>query len=158
MTNDFGLLLAFIGVGLAIGVSNYASARGVGAAANKGTGVLAEKPEMFTEVLKYSAMPGSQGIYGLLVSIIILSKIGVFTGTIEPITISQGAMLLGAGIGSAFANLSAIFQGEVAAGAISAVARNGKVSGLTITLVGLVETFAIFGLLVSILLANFAIS
>ena len=52
---------------------------GIGAAASKGAGVLAEKPSLFGKILILSALPGSQGVYGLLIAIFILSSCLIFS-------------------------------------------------------------------------------
>ena len=65
-----GIVLAIIGAALAIILGGTGSAIGVAIAGRSGTGVL-WKPELFGRVLVLQALPGTQGIYGFLVGILI---------------------------------------------------------------------------------------
>ena len=88
-----GLYLAFLGSAIAAGLAGCGSAIGVGIAGQAAAGVITEDPSKFGKTLLLQALPGTQGIYGLLIGFLIWSKIGVF-GTILPVTIEQGLMLM----------------------------------------------------------------
>lgn len=62
-----GIILAYLGAALAIGLAGSGSAIGVGIAGTTGTGLMTEDPSKFGLVLILQAIPGTQGIYGLLV-------------------------------------------------------------------------------------------
>ncbi|MCQ2387699.1 MAG: permease, partial [Clostridia bacterium] len=67
--------------------------------------------------------------------------------------IIAGAKVFGAAMPLALTGLiSGIFQGKTAVGGIYAVAKNEKISGKLILFPAMVETYAILGLVVSILL------
>ena len=120
----------------------------------KSAGVLSEKPHLFGKVLVLTALPGSQGVYGLLIAILTLSKINFFGGGIE-VSHEAGLQFLWAGILmgiSAFA--SAIMQGKVAAAGVGTVSRQESMGGKAIVLAVIIETYAIFGLLIALLVVN----
>ena len=145
-----GTTLAYTGAGLAAIFGALASSIGMYFAGAKAAGVLGEKPELFGKLLVIAALPGSQGIYGLLIALMTFKSIGDLGAEI---TTTSGAILLLAGCVMAFSALaSAFFQGKVCAGCIGAIARDGSVSGKSIILSALIETYAVFGLIVSILM------
>lgn len=142
----YGPILAVAGAALAAVLGGIGSTLGVGYVGQASAGVAAEKPESSGGLIILSALPSSQGVYGLIVAVLV-----AFFFTIGELSTSQGWQVflacLPAGITGLF---SGIFQGKVAAAATNIVAKTGKVgSGLILT--AMVETFAIFGLLVSIL-------
>ena len=148
-----GLVFALLGVALATALAGSGSAIGVAIASKAGAGVLSEKPELFGRVLVLQALSGTQGIYGFLVSVLILVKIGLLGG--NPIAISNevGMALLYASIPIAIGGLvSAIWQGKASAAAIHMVAKRPDQVARGMTMVAVVETYAILSLLVSILM------
>ncbi len=151
---ESGIVLSVIGAVMAALLGGVGSCIGIGAAASKGAGVLAEKPSLFGKILILSALPGSQGVYGLLIAIFILSKIGFF-GTPLEVSAIAGKQFMWAGILMGLAGLaSGWFQGKVVAAGVGAVARDESLSGKAIVLAVVVETYAIFGLLIALLIAN----
>ena len=71
---------ALIGAALAVILAGCGSAYGVGVAGQAAAGVVTEDPSKFAKVLVIQLLPGTQGIYGLLVGFITLSKIGLLGG------------------------------------------------------------------------------
>ena len=99
------------------------------------------------------ALPGSQGIYGLVGAFLILSFSGVLGGGAEGITTEIGIQYLIAGLPIGIAGLlSGIFQGLVAASGVSLIARDEANTGRAVTLAAMIETWAIFGVLISFIL------
>jgi V/A-type H+-transporting ATPase subunit K len=135
---------AMLGAGLATGLAGL-SAIGQGIASSAGLGAVAEDDSIFGKAMVFSVLPETQAIYGLLVSILLL--VGVFSGD-GVATIAA----LGAGLAVGFAGLSGIGQGITAAGAIGATARDPDAMGKGLVLAVMPETFAIFGLLIAILI------
>ena len=76
---SLGQALAIFGAALAA-LAGVGSALGVGVAGEAANGVVAEDPNKFGQTLVLQALPGTQGIYGLLVAFLILSKIGLLGG------------------------------------------------------------------------------
>ena len=73
-----GLVFALTGAAVAVFMAGAGSAIGVGIAGQAALGVVTEDSGKFAQVLIMQLLPGTQGIYGLLVGFITLSKIGLF--------------------------------------------------------------------------------
>lgn len=148
-----GEVIALIGIALSTILAGAGSAIGVSIAGQTGAGVLSEKPELFGRVLILQALPGTQGIYGFLVSILLLTKMGMIGGTPLDLTVAQGWSYFMAAMPIAVVGLfSAIYQGKSAASAILMTSKKPNMSASGMTMVALTETYAILALLVSILL------
>ena len=81
-----GTALAFAGAAVAAGVAGVGSAMGVGIAGQAAAGVVSEDPDKFGNVLVLQALPGTQGIYGLLIAFIIVLNLGVIDGNVKELT------------------------------------------------------------------------
>ncbi len=153
-----GLGLAFLGAALAVGLCCVGSAKGTGLVGEAATGLLCEQPEHFSKCLILQVLPGTQGLYGLVVWFFTLFTLGAFSGGIGTLSIQQGAAVFASCIPMALGGwLSAIFQGRVAAGSINVVAKKPNDWSKGIILCGIVEFYAILSLLASILLLMNAI-
>ena len=149
-----GVGLAAIGAGLAIGVSGM-TAIGQGIAAGSGAAASTEKPSAFSKSIIFSVLPETQSIYALIVSIIILYSAGLLGGGIlfdRHMAFLVGIGAIGAGLSIGFAGLSGIGQGITAAMGIGAFTRRSESFGKSMMLSVMSETFAIFGLLIAILI------
>ena len=89
-SNELGIFLTGLGVALSAILSGIGSAIGVGKAGQAAAGVIADQPERFGNCLVLELLPGSQGIYGFAVSILILIFSGLLGGSTESITFSRG--------------------------------------------------------------------
>jgi V/A-type H+-transporting ATPase subunit K len=101
----------------------------------------------------------TQGIYGLITSFLIIFNLGLLGGSVNPAEIStaEGMYYLIAALPIAIVGFySGIKQGEVAASGISLLSKRPNEVGKAITSAALVETYAIFAVLVSLLLVLFA--
>ena len=67
--NDMGMVYALLGAAVAVFLAGAGSAIGVGIAGQAASGVVTEDPSKFAKVLIMQLLPGTQGIYGLLVSL-----------------------------------------------------------------------------------------
>lgn len=149
---DIQTTYAIVGALLATVLAGIGSAVGVALAGRAGSGVLSNKPELFGKVLILQALPGTQGIYGFLVSILILVKAGLL-GTAATLVNPAGMLLLISGaVTGVVGLLSGIYQGKVAASSILMTAKKPDMSVRGMIMTALVETYAILGLLVSILI------
>ena len=142
--------LTAIGCGAAIGLAGL-SAIGQGIAAAAGIGGTSEKPEILGRGMVFSVLPETQAIYGLLVAILMMIGVGLL-GSPEPLSFEIGLASIGAGVAIGFAGFSGIGQGITAAGGISAAVRDPTTMGKSLVLAVMSETFAIFGLLIAILI------
>lgn len=144
--------MAISGAILAALLAGIGSARGVGMVGEAAAGVLAEDPSKFSKVLILQLLPGTQGLYGLLTAVLLLSQIGVLGGEVIPLTFSQGIQYFMAAMPIALVGLfSAIYQGRTAVAGVGIVAKKPDQNGKAITLAAMVETYAILALLVSVL-------
>lgn len=151
-----GQNLALLGAALAAGLAGIGSAKGVGMVGEAASGLLTEDPSKFGKVLILQALPSTQGIYGLITAFLIVFKIGVL-GTPVDLTIAQGAYFLMASLPIALVGFySAIKQARVAISGVHLISKRPDEVGKAITAAAMVETFAIFAVLVSLLLVLFA--
>ena len=129
--------------------------KGVGAAGQAGAGVVTEDPSKFSKVLLLQLLPGTQGIYGLLVAFVTLNKIGALSGSLVQIDGATGLMLFFACLPMAIVGLiSAIHQGNTSIASIGLVAKKPEQFGKAMLFPAMVETYAILALLISILAVN----
>ena len=138
---------------MAVVLGRIGSSIGVGIAGEAAAGVLAEDPEKFGRLLLLQALPGTQGIYGFLSAFWVILKINLLGGTVPALTAGQGIQILFSCLPVAFVCLvSGIHQGRVSAASIGIVAKRPEESGKALILPAMVETYAVLGLLATILL------
>lgn len=146
-----GVFIALIGAGLAAALACAGSAIGVGIAGQAASGVTAEDPNKFSKCLILELLPGTQGIYGLIIAFIVFIKINLF-GTLAELSTAQGWAILGSCLPMAIAGLiSGIYQGKAAASGIAMIAKRPEQSGKAILFTAMVETYALLALLISFL-------
>ena len=148
---NLGLVFALTGAALASLMAGIGSAIGVGIAGQSAAGVVTEDPSKFSKVLIMQLLPGTQGIYGLLIAFITLSQIGLLGGSAD-VSLAKGLLYLAACLPIALVGLlSAISQGKAAATGIMLVAKRPEQMSKAMIFAAMVETYAILALLVSIL-------
>ena len=147
-----GSVFALMGAAIAA-LAGIGSAMGVGIAGQAAAGVLAEDPKKFGKTLILQALPGTQGIYGLLMAILIFIRIGLLGGGMMDLTVSQGLYILASGIPIGLVGIwSGIAQGKAAAAGIMLLGKRSDQMAKGIIYAAMVETYAIFALLISILM------
>ena len=150
-----GLTLAVLGGALAVIMGGIGSAIGVGIAGQASSGVMSEDPEKFGSLLLLVALPGTQGIYGFLSAFLVILKLGLTTGNVASPPVDKGWQILIACLPVALAGLvSGIHQGKVCASGVYMVAKQPKDLKKPVIMAALVETYAVLGLLITILLLN----
>lgn len=143
---------ALLGAVLAATLAGCGSAWGVGLAGQAASGVVTEDPSKFAKVLVIQLLPGTQGIYGLLVAFVTLSRFGLLGGGGTELSVETGLMVLAACLPIAIVGLiSAYHQGKTAVAAIGVVAKKPDQFGKAMLFPAMVETYAILALLISIL-------
>ena len=146
------LLIAYVGIAIMVGLSGIGSAYGVTIAGNASIGALKKNDSAFGNFLVLTALPGTQGLYGLLVGFITLSKIGILGGGGVEVSVQSGHMILAACLPIGIVGLiSGIAQGKTAAASIGIVAKKPEQFGKAMLFPAMVETYAILALLISIL-------
>ena len=169
--NSLGIVLALVGAVLAALLGGIGSAIGVGMTGQAAAGVVSENPPLFGKVLILQLLPGTQGIYGLLVGFITLSKIGLLGGGAASLDASTGLLtnigVLGGSADISFAKgllylaacmpmaviglISAKQQAKAAVSSIALVAKRPDQFGKAMIFPAMVETYAVLALLVSLL-------
>ena len=150
--SELGIVYALLGAAVAGFLAGTGSAIGVGIAGQAASGVVTEDPSKFAKVLIMQLLPGTQGIYGLLVGFITLSKVGLLGGSVADLDVKTGLLILAACLPIGIVGLlSAISQGKTAAAAIGIVAKKPDQFGKAMLFPAMVETYAILALLISIL-------
>lgn len=150
--DKLGIVYALLGAAMAVLLAGAGSAIGVGIAGQAASGVVSEDPGKFAKVLIMQLLPGTQGIYGLLVGFITLSKVGLLGGGIKDVSVETGLLILAACLPIGIVGLiSARSQGKTAAAAIGIVAKKPDQFGKAMLFPAMVETYAILALLISIL-------
>lgn len=154
-----GTNLALLGAALAVALPCMGSAKGVGTVGEAASGLISENPSLFGKALALQALPMTQGVYGLVAAFLMLAMLGLF-GNPEHLTslsIAAGAYYLMASLPIALSGyFSAVRQGRVSAAGINLLSKRPAESGKAITSSALVETYAIFALLVTLLLVFFS--
>ena len=151
MASIIGPLLVYLAAALAVILPGYGSAKVVGKLGQIASGIMAEDPGMFGKLLILQALPGTQGIYGLLGWFMIMNHSGMLAGSVS-ISLQQGFLFFLASLPIALIGfLSAFHQGNVAEGGMALVTKHGHTSGNAIVLAVMVETYAILALLATIL-------
>ena len=154
MELQWGTIFAAAGAAMAAVMAGVGSAIGVGLAGQASAGVVSEDPDRFGSCLLLQLLPGTQGIYGLLIAFVIATKAGLLGGG-SVLSATAGLSLFLAASPIAFGGLlSAIAQGKVAVAGINLVAMKPEEQGKAMLMTVMVETYAVLALLISFLLVN----
>lgn len=153
LISNLGLTMSILGAAFAAFFAGIGSAKGVGLVGEAAAGLVSQDPSKFSKALILQLLPGTQGLYGLLVAVLLLSRIGVLGGGAQQLSFETGAMYFAACLPMAFGGLfSGIAQGRTAAAGISVIAKKPDESGKAVIMAAMVETYAILALLISILI------
>ena len=150
LQNLIGTGIAFIGACLAVGMSCAGSGRGVGIA-----GVVSEDPAKFSKTLILQLLPGTQGLYGLVIWFWAIYNMGLLGG-VPTLDIGAGICVFGACLPMAIGGyVTAVAQGRCAAAGIGIVAKRPDQGSKGILMALMVEFYAILCLLASFLMIFF---
>ena len=148
-----GAAIGMLGAGLAVCLAGAGSARGTGIAGEAGTGLLCQDPSKFGKVMILQVIPGTQGLYGLVVGFMCMLRMGILDGSYVDMTMAEGFRYFAACLPMALGGLfSAIAQGRVAAGSINILAKKPDDWSKGMVLCITVEFYAILSLLASMLM------
>ena len=148
-----GLAIGLLGAGLAACLAGAGSGIGTGIAGQAGTGLVAEDPSKFGKIMILQVVPGTQGLYGLVVFFFAIMQMGLLDGTAASLSFVDGCRYFAACMPIAIAGLvTAIAQGKVAAGSINLLAKNPDHWAKGMILCITVEFYAILSLLASMLM------
>lgn len=145
-------VFVLIGVAIASALGAIASSIGVTMVSRVGSGLLSKDGSKFPQVLALCALPSTQSLYGLLFGFILLIQTGLLAGEPKPISIDQGMAFMYSAVPVGVACLaSGIFQGMAAASGVKILANKPENFFQAIVLSSLIESFAIFGLVISLI-------
>jgi len=152
--NDFHASLPLLGSGVSVGLTGLFSGIGIGIAGSAAIGAISEREGLFGKSLIFAVLPESIVIYGLLISIVIIRGVGLLGGVGTPYQVSNEAAYASI-ISSAVVCVtggSGYYLGKTGAKAISSLLKDEDSFGKSIVFVVLIESIAIYGLLIAILL------
>lgn len=137
-----GAVLAFVGGG-------SGSSIGITIVNHVASGILVEDPDKFGPLLPIIAIPGTQGVYGLITGILV----PILYSPIAKVEPHKGFLVFLACMPVAIVCfLSAIYQGMSSVSATAMVAHRTEEAGKALILPALVETYAVLSLILSIYL------
>jgi len=147
-----GMFFALAGAVVAVTLACVGSAKGVGIASEAAAAVIIDDPSKFAKLLILQLLPGTQGLYGLVVAVMILLKIGVLGGSPD-ISLAAGLLYFVAGLPIGIGGLiSAIAQARVAVTGVTIVAKKPSESSKAIISATLVEFYALLSFISSFLM------
>ena len=148
-----GLAIGLLGAGLAACLAGAGSAVGTGIAGEAGVGLITEDPSKFIKSMILQVVPGTQGLYGLVVFFVAIMQMGLLEGTAGDLSFVDGCRYFAACLPIAIGGLvSAIAQGKVAAASINLLAKNPDHWTKGMVLCVTVEFYAILSLLASMMM------
>ena len=151
-----GLAIGLLGAGLAACLAGAGSGLGTGYAGQAGAGLVTEDPGKFGKVMILQVIPGTQGLYGLVVFFVAIMQMGLLDGTAMNLSFVDGcryfAACLPIGIGGL---VTAASQGKVAAASVNLLAKNPDHWSKGMILCITVEFYAILSLLASMMMLLF---
>ena len=150
-----GLALGLLGAALAAALACIGSAKGTGIAGEAGAGLVSEDPSKFGKAMIMQVIPGTQGLYGLVVWFFAIFRMGLLSGALPELSITQGLQYFVACLPIALGGLiSAIAQGKVAAASLNILAKKPDDWSKGMIFCITVEFYAILCLLASFLMLN----
>ena len=146
---ETGYVIAMLSIAFCVLACGVGSCFGLYQTSTTAAGVLSEDPKKFGKVMVLVLLPATQGIYGFIIGIIASSSLAQISSAAE------GWAMLGALLPMIISGIfSAIIQGKAAANCIKAVGKQESLSGKLIVYPGMIEFYAILGLIISIMLVG----
>lgn len=144
-----GVFFAGLGSALAVLLSGIGSAEGIGIVGEAASGLVIEEPEKFGKSLVLQLLPGTQGLYGFVIGLLVLGQLNA------AMSLQQGLYIFASCLPVGFVGWqSAISQGKTAAAGISILAKNEEHSTKGIIYAVMVETYALLAFVISLILVN----
>ena len=146
------IILAYIGIGLMIGLAGSGSAIGVSMGGSASIGALKKNEDAFGTYMVLSALPGTQGLYGFMGYFVLTGYTGYLPADM---TFYSAATVFGAGLALGIVGLiSGIRQGQVCANGIAAIGSGYNVFGNTLVLGVFPELYAIIAFAATFLVSG----
>ena len=145
-----GLILAGIGAAFATLMAGIGSAKAVGLAGESASLLVKEQPDLFGQALILQLLPATQGLYGFVIGLLII------LGLTPDISLSMGWYYFIASLPVGIAGYtSAPFQARVSVAGMQILTKNPENSTQGIVFAAMVETYAILGFVISLLMLLF---
>lgn len=146
--NYGGVVFGVLGASLAVLLAGIGSAKGVGIAGEAAAGIMIEEPEKFGKSLVLQLLPGTQGLYGLVIGLLaMLLKLDV------SMSLQEGLYVLMACLPVGFVGLfSAVAQAKVSVAGLNILAKNEEQQTKGIIFAVMVETYAVLAFVMSLIL------
>ena len=144
-----GVVIAALGMAISVILSGIGSAKGVGMVGEAASGVIIEEPQKFGKSLVLQLLPGTQGLYGFVIGLMVLTKLNV------NMSLAEGFYLFMSCLPVAIVGLiSAIAQAKTAVAGVAILAKNEEHSTKGIIYSVMVETYALLSFVISLILVN----
>ena len=148
-----GYAIAMLGAGLAALLPGIGSAKGTGMTGEAGAGLCSQDPGKFGKALILQVLPGTQGLYGLVIWFFAMLQMGALSGEASALTVAEGTRYFMACLPIAIGGLlSALAQGKVAVASINILAKKPDDWSKGMIFCITVEFYAILSLLASFLM------
>ena len=149
--SNLGMVFALLGAAFAVIFAGMGSSKGVGIASEAAGGVLMDDPSKFGKLLVLQLLPGTQGLYGLIVGVMVLLNVGILGGEAVA-SWAEGLQYFVACLPIAFGGyFSAVSQGRVCAVGVNLTSKRPEESSKAIVSASLIELYALLGFIVSFL-------
>ena len=89
---EWGLAIGLFAAAIAAILPGMGSAKAVGLAGETAAGVSAETPEASSKLTLLQLLPATQGIYGFVIAIVIMAKIGIMGGSGAVVPVDKALM------------------------------------------------------------------
>ena len=144
-----GVFFAGLGAAFAVLFSGIGSARGLSIVGEAAAGVVIEEPEKFGRSLILQLLPGTQGLYGFVIGLLVLGRLNA------AMSLAEGLFIFASCLPIAFVGWqSAIAQGRTAAAGVAILAKNEEQTTKGIIYSVMVETYALLAFVISLILVN----
>ena len=144
-----GYMIALFGIAACVLFCGIGSCIGLYKTGTAAAGVLGEEPKKFGKVMVLVLLPATQGIYGFIIGLIASAQLKAGMDTVSGWAVFAAVMPMAiSGLVSGF------MQGKCAANCIYAVGKQESLSGKLIVYPGMIEFYAILGLIISIMLVG----
>ena len=143
-----GFSIAVLGLALSTILCGIGSSLGLKYTVSTLSGVAAGDPSKVGKCMLIALLPATQGLYGLVISIIGMSSLEGLT-----VDLASGLPVFFACCIMAISGLvSAILQGKASAAAIVAVGKKDELAGKLVMYPAMIEMYALLGLVAAILI------
>lgn len=147
---NIGLILGGLGVAFATFMAGTGSAIAVGMAGESASALVKEKPELFGQALVLQLLPATQGLYGFVMGLLILLNLE------SGMSASTGWYYFMCSLPVGIAGYtSAPYQARASIAGMQILAQRPENATQGIVFSAMVETYAILGLVISILMFLF---